>query len=99
MILVDQLLYCVWLFWDPMNFSLPGSSIHRISQARILYQVAITFPGKLPNPGIKTWVSCNAGRFFTTELSGKPIEFVVFKIFRIFSFLLIISYKTVEYLS
>ena len=31
------------LFWDPMDCSLPGSSIHWISQARILEWVAISF--------------------------------------------------------
>ena len=29
--------------WDPMDYSLPGSSTHGISQARILEQVAISF--------------------------------------------------------
>ena len=30
---------------DPMNFSLPGSSIHGILQARVLEWVAIAFSG------------------------------------------------------
>ena len=34
---------CVWLFWDSMDYSPPGSSIHGISQARILEGVAISF--------------------------------------------------------
>ena len=29
--------------WDPMDSSLPGSSVHRIFQARILEQVAISY--------------------------------------------------------
>ena len=29
--------------YDPMDCSLPGSSVHGISQARILEQVAISF--------------------------------------------------------
>ena len=33
----------VWLFCDPINCSLPGSSIHGILQARILEWVAIPF--------------------------------------------------------
>ena len=37
---------------DPMDCSLPGSSIHGIFQARILEWVAVSFPGYLPNPGI-----------------------------------------------
>ena len=36
-----------------MGSSLPGSSVHGISQARILEWVAGLPPGDLPNPGIK----------------------------------------------
>ena len=36
-----------------MGCSLPGSSVHGISQARILEWVVISFSGDLPNPGIK----------------------------------------------
>ena len=35
---------------DPMDCSLPGSSVHRILQARILEWVAIPFSRDLPNP-------------------------------------------------
>ena len=38
---------------DPMDYSLPGSSIHGIFQAKILEWVAISFSRDLPNPGIK----------------------------------------------
>ena len=38
---------------DPMDCSLPGSSVHGISQARILKRVAISSPGDLPDPGIE----------------------------------------------
>ena len=40
---------------DPMDCSLPGSSVHRILQARILERVAGSLPsaGDLPNPGIE----------------------------------------------
>ena len=38
---------------DPMDCSPPGSSVHGISQARILEWVAIPFSRDLPNPGIK----------------------------------------------
>ena len=38
---------------DPMDCSPPGSSVPGILQARILDQVAIPFPGDLPNPGIE----------------------------------------------
>ena len=38
---------------DPMDCSSPGSSVHGISQARILESVAFPSPGDLPNPGIE----------------------------------------------
>ena len=38
---------------DPMDYSLPGSSGHGISQARILEWVAFPSPEDLPNPGIE----------------------------------------------
>ena len=40
---------------NPMDCSPPGSSVHGISQARILEQVGLPFPspGDLPNPGIE----------------------------------------------
>ena len=50
---------------DPMDGSLPGFSVHGISQARILGRVAISFCRDL------TQISCTAGRFFTTESPGK----------------------------
>ena len=39
----ELLLSCVRLFCNPMDYSLPGSSVHGISQARILESVAISF--------------------------------------------------------
>ena len=38
---------------DPMDCSLPGSSVHRILQARIVEWVAIPFSRDLLNPGIE----------------------------------------------
>ena len=49
--LVSQL--CLTLC-DPMDCCLTGSTIHEISQARILEWVAFPSPGDLPNTGIKT---------------------------------------------
>ena len=51
---------------DPMDWSLPGSSIHRILQARVLEWVAISFSRGSSRPRDRTWVSCTAGRRFTT---------------------------------
>ena len=50
---------------DPMDCSLPGSSVHRILQARMLEWVAIPFSRGSSQPRDQTWVSCIAGRFFT----------------------------------
>jgi len=36
-----------------MDYSLPGSFIHGIFQARVLEWGAIAYPGDLPNPGIE----------------------------------------------
>ena len=38
---------------DPMDCSPPGSSVHRIFQARILEWVAVSFSTDLPHPGMK----------------------------------------------
>ena len=50
---------------DPMNCNSPGSSVHGISQARILEWVATSFSRGSSLPRERTWVSCSAGRFFT----------------------------------
>ena len=45
-----------WLYptlCDPMDCSLPGSSVHGIMQARILEWVAIPISRDLPDPGIE----------------------------------------------
>ena len=42
---------------DPMDCSLPGSSIHEIFQARVLEWVAIAFSGSLGYPLQYSWVS------------------------------------------
>ena len=49
--------------WDPMDCSLPGSSVHGIFQARVLQWVAISFSrGIFPTQGSKR-VNC-IGRWF-----------------------------------
>ena len=47
---------------DPMDCSLPGSSVHGIFQARILECVAISFSRGSSRPRDQTWVSHIAGR-------------------------------------
>ena len=78
---------CVWLvaqscltLCDPMDCNLPASSVHGISQARILEWIAITSSRGSSRPGTPTWVSWSpalAGRFFTTEPPGKPYTTVM----------------------
>ena len=50
---------------DPMDSSLPGSSVHGILQARILEWVAIHFSRGSSQPRDRTQISCIAGGFFT----------------------------------
>ena len=50
---------------DPMDCSLPCSSIHETSQARILEWVAISFSRRSSRPKDLTWVSRTVGRCFT----------------------------------
>ena len=50
---------------NPIDCSLPGSSVHGILHARILEWVAISLPRVSSQPRNQTWVSCLAGRFFT----------------------------------
>ena len=59
--LLCQSLSCVRLC-DSMDYSLPGSSIHGIFQAR--RRVAISFSRESSLPRDQTQVSCIAGRFF-----------------------------------
>ena len=47
----------VRLFCDPMDYRLPGSSVHGISQARILEWVAISFSRGSSRPRGRTQVS------------------------------------------
>ena len=68
--LVIQL--CLTLY-DPMDCSLPGSSVHGILQARILEWVAISFTRVSSQPRAQTWVSHIVGRFFYTPIKVKKI--------------------------
>ena len=50
---------------DPVDCSLPGSSVHGILQTRILEWIAISFSRGSSRPRDWTWVSHIAGRCFT----------------------------------
>ena len=56
-----------------MDHSLPGSSVHEISLARILDWVAISFSEDIPDPGIEPMSPALEGGFFTTEPPGKAL--------------------------
>ena len=63
---------------DPMDYSLPGSSVHGILQARILEWVAISFSRGSYLPRNRTQVSCIAGRFFTDWAMREAPSIMVF---------------------
>ena len=63
------------LFHDPMDCSLPGSSVHGILPAKILEGVAISSSRGSSWPRHLTRIfcsSCLGSGFFTTEPHGKP---------------------------
>ena len=63
----------LWLtVCNPMDCSPPGSSIHGISQARILEWVAIPFSRGSSQSRDQTHFSYIAGGFFTTKPWGQP---------------------------
>ena len=63
---------------DPMDCSLPGSSVYGILQARILEWVAIPFSRGSFLPKDPTRVSCIAGRFFTVWVTREALFFNTF---------------------
>ena len=64
----------LWLtLCDPMGCIPPGSTIHGISQARILEWVAISFSRRYSWPRDQTQVSCIAGGFCTIWASKESL--------------------------
>ena len=55
---------------DPVDCSLPGCSVHGISQARVLEGFVCPPPGDLPDSGIKPTSPELAGGFSTCEPPG-----------------------------
>ena len=75
-VLAKLLQLCLTLC-DPMDCSLPGSSVHGILQARILEPVALPSSRGPSWPRNQTPISCSsysAGRFFTAEPPGNPFK-------------------------
>ena len=54
-----------------MDFSLPGSSVHEILQARILEWLPFPSLGDLPDPGIELRSPALQADSFLNELYGK----------------------------
>ena len=60
---------------DPMDCSLPGSSVHGILQARVLEWVAISFSRGSSWPRDRTWVSRIPGRCFNLWATREASDF------------------------
>ena len=56
---------------SPWTLAHPGSSVHGISQARILESVVISFSRGSSWLGNQNWTSCIAGRVFTVSATRK----------------------------
>ena len=52
-----QSLSCVWLFVNPLDYSLPGSSVHGIFQARMMQWFAVPFSRGSSQPRDQTHIS------------------------------------------
>ena len=67
-----KLLQSYQTLYNPIDFSLPGSSAHGILQTRILELVAMPSSRGPSKPRDWTEVSCTVCRFFTSEPPRKP---------------------------
>ena len=65
---------------DPMDWSIPGSSIHGILQARVLEWVAIAFSRGSPQPRDQTQVFRIAGRHFTIQATWEAPTYSIHSI-------------------
>ena len=68
---------------DPMDCSLPGSSVHGIFQARVLEWVAISFSRGSAQPRVQTQVSHTTGRRFTIWATREAPRFPCFDVWAI----------------
>ena len=67
---------CLTLY-DPVDYSPPGSSVHWISQARILERLPFPLPGNLPNPRIKHASPALQADSLPLRNQGRPLHRVV----------------------
>ena len=79
--------------WDPMDCSLPGSSVHGISQARILEWVAIPFSRGSSWPRDQTQVSGTVGRFLTVWNTREAHAWVQIQTSPIISWIMFLNYS------
>ena len=64
--------------YNPMvGYSLPGSSVHGIFQARVLEWVAVSFSRRSSRPRNWTPVSLIVGRCFTTSATSEVTSFLI----------------------
>ena len=59
---------------DPINCSVPGSSVHGIFQATVLERIAISFSRESSQPRAQTQVSCIVDRRFTVWATREVLE-------------------------
>ena len=62
------------ILWDPMDHSLPGSSIHGFSREEYWRGLPFPSPGDLPNPGIEPRFPALQADSLLSEPPGKPIS-------------------------
>ena len=60
-----------------MTYSLPGSSVYGILQARMLEWVVVPSPGDLPDPGIESGSSALQANFSPSEPLGKAFTIYI----------------------
>ena len=70
--------FCLTLS-DPMDCSLPGSSVHGIFQARLLQWGAIAFSAKRPQTYIYEWVGPYSNKTFISEKGSEEPQTIWYK--------------------
>ena len=83
-------LSCVQLFCDPMDYSLPGSSVHGIFQARILAWVAISSSRGSSPPRDRTRVFC-IDRQFLYQCATWEAQWIYVSLLKCYHFSLTLS--------
>ena len=63
-----------WLFETLQTVARQAPLSMEFSQQQYRSRLPFSPPGYLPHPGIKHYISCIAGGFFTAEPLGKPIR-------------------------